>query len=47
MGRGGKLLKLLCKRIVSDKDTQGLDLGHTVVVGWAGLANWMWEGREK
>lgn len=47
MGRGGKLLKLLCKRMVSDNGTQGLDLEHTVDVGWAGLADWMWEGREK
>lgn len=30
MGIAGKLLKLLCERMVSENDTQGLDLGCTV-----------------
>ena len=41
------LLILLWERRLLTMDMQGLDLGHTVEVEWAELADCMWEVREK
>ena len=43
-----RLLRLLwVRRLLLTVDMQGLDLGHTVEVEWAGLFDCVWEMKEK